>query len=51
MWLGNGWIDKQCRVQMAICFDYPEERDRYYKVIDNLLVLSLRRDAGRVIGN
>lgn len=36
MWLGNGWIDKQCRVQMAICFDYPEERDRYYKVIDNL---------------
>ena len=36
MWLGNGWIDKQCRVQMAICFGYPEERDRYYKVIDNL---------------
>lgn len=19
MWLGNGWIDRQCRVGMAIC--------------------------------
>lgn len=51
MWLGNGWIDKRCRVQMAICLDYPEERDRYYKVIDNLLVLSLRRDIERGIGS
>lgn len=51
MWLGNGWIDKQRRVGMAICFDYPEERDRYYRVVDNLLELNPLREIERVIGS
>lgn len=51
MWLGNGWIDRQCRVGMAICFDYPEERDRYYRVVDSLFGVKPSERGRRVIGS